>query len=105
MTEIVGACLSQFHNDENMFELLLAYADGREIGHSVSRAAAQRIADDFAQEFPPALAPDPAGEDYLVKAAKAVEEWWLTRGKFHFDGAPYAIFALREALQSKGGEA
>lgn len=44
MSEIVAACVSQFHNDENSFELLLAYSDGREVGHSVSRAAARRIA-------------------------------------------------------------
>ncbi|EYR81440.1 hypothetical protein [Shinella sp. DD12] len=53
--DIVGACLSQFHADENSFELLLAYADGREIGHSLSRTAAQEIAVVFANEFSAAL--------------------------------------------------
>lgn len=47
MAEIVAACVSQFHNDENRFELLLAYSDGREIGHSVSRSAAQCIAEEL----------------------------------------------------------
>lgn len=44
MAQIVGACLSQFHDDANSFELLLAYADGREYGHSVSRDVAKKIA-------------------------------------------------------------
>lgn len=56
MSEIVGVCLSQFHDDENSFELLLAYADGREVGHLVSRPNAQRIAQEFANEFPAVLA-------------------------------------------------
>lgn len=47
MREIVGSCLSQFHNDANSFELLLAYSDGREVGHTVSRAVAQRMAADI----------------------------------------------------------
>lgn len=51
MTEIVGACLSQFHDDANSFELLLAFADGREVGFVVSRTAAQKIAAEFANEF------------------------------------------------------
>lgn len=51
MSEIVGACLSQFHDDPGRFELLIAFADGREIGHVVSRATAQKIAVDFANEF------------------------------------------------------
>ncbi|MCC8949313.1 hypothetical protein H8A97_30480 [Bradyrhizobium sp. Arg62] len=34
-----------------------------------------------------------------LKALKAVEDWWLTEGMKHFDGAPYAIFAARAALQ------
>lgn len=53
--DIVGACLSQFHDDENSFELLLGYADGREIGHVLSKRAAQEIAAVFANEFPAAL--------------------------------------------------
>lgn len=36
----------------------------------------------------------------LRKALKAVEEWWLSEGIKHFTGAPYAIFAVREALGS-----
>lgn len=48
MSEIVGACLSQFHDDENRFELLLAYSDGREVGFSVSRQVAQKMASEFA---------------------------------------------------------
>ncbi|SMF65453.1 hypothetical protein SAMN02982989_3359 [Xaviernesmea oryzae] len=48
MSEIVGACLSQFHDDADSFELLLAYADGREVGFSVSRTVAQKIAAEFA---------------------------------------------------------
>lgn len=37
--------------------------------------------------------------DRLERAARAVEEWWITDGMNHFDGAPAAIFALREALK------
>jgi len=50
MTEVTGACLSQFHDDENHFELLLAYADGREVGFSVSRTVVQQMAAEFAKE-------------------------------------------------------
>ena len=31
-------------------------------------------------------------------ALKAVLEWWLSEGMKHFNGAPYAIFAVRAAL-------
>lgn len=51
MNEIVGACLSQFHDDADNFELLLAFADGREVGFVVSRTAAQKISADFARGF------------------------------------------------------
>lgn len=34
----------------------------------------------------------------FLAAAKAVEDWWLSEGMKHFDGAPYAIFAVRAAL-------
>lgn len=51
MREIVGACLSKFHDDRDTFELLLAYSDGREIGHVVSRKAAKNIGAEFAKEF------------------------------------------------------
>jgi hypothetical protein len=59
MSEIVGACLSQYHDDEDKFELLLAYADGREIGHTVSRASAKKIAAEFASEFGDTPPPQP----------------------------------------------
>lgn len=32
------------------------------------------------------------------RALLLVEEWWLSEGMKHFTGAPYAIFAVREAL-------
>lgn len=67
MTEIVGVCLSQFHDDENSFELLLAYADGREIGHLVNRTNAQRIAQEFANEFTAALS---SAEEKAVEVKK-----------------------------------
>lgn len=34
----------------------------------------------------------------LHEAARAVETWWIDEGMKHFDGAPYAIFALRSAI-------
>jgi hypothetical protein len=37
------------------------------------------------------------------KALRAVEEWWLREGMQHFTGAPYAIFAAREALNCEAG--
>lgn len=43
MKEIVGVSLSRFHDSEDQFELLIAYADGREVGHEVSRRAALAI--------------------------------------------------------------
>ena len=46
--EIVGACLSQFHDDENNFELLLSYSDGREVGFAVSRSVAKQMAAELA---------------------------------------------------------
>jgi len=45
---IVAACLSQFHDDENDFELLLAYADGREVGFSITRDVAKKLAAELA---------------------------------------------------------
>ena len=36
---------------------------------------------------------------HLDRAARAVEEWWINQGQHSFDGAPAAIFALREALK------
>lgn len=43
MKEIVGVALSRFHDSEDQFEFLISYADGREIGHEVSRRAALAI--------------------------------------------------------------
>lgn len=63
--QIVGACLSQYSDDVNAFEFLVAYSDGREIGYSVSRYAAKRIAEDFNAQldiFPPALSTPPHEE-------------------------------------------
>ena len=34
----------------------------------------------------------------MLHALKAVEDWWLTQGMKHFGGAPYAIFAVRDAI-------
>lgn len=34
----------------------------------------------------------------LLNAARLVEEWWLEEGKHAFKGAPYCMFALRQAL-------
>ncbi|MBY3055063.1 hypothetical protein HF263_03085 [Rhizobium leguminosarum] len=63
MKEIVGACLSQFHNDADSFELLLAFADGRELGFLVSRRAAQKIAAALAGEIASAATSAPV-DDY-----------------------------------------
>jgi hypothetical protein len=40
----------------------------------------------------------------LVRAAREVEQWWLSEGMKKFNGAPYAIFALRAALSAKEGQ-
>lgn len=92
MTEIVGACLSQFHDDANCFELLLAYADGREVGHLVSRAAALRIAVEFANEFGDTQPPAPSVEliEDLRLAASSIRQWMPEtlpaneQGQIHF---------------------
>ena len=77
MREIVAACVSQFHDDENSFELLLAYADGREIGHVVSLSAAQGIARVFSIVFP--TSPTEGGaHEKGIEAARA-ELWRLRR--------------------------
>lgn len=34
----------------------------------------------------------------MLAALRAVEDWWLTQGMKHFGGAPYAIFATRDAI-------
>lgn len=44
---IVAACVSQFHDSDDEFELLLAYDDGREIGHTMTRSTAKRIAEEI----------------------------------------------------------
>jgi hypothetical protein len=51
MSEVVSICLSQFHDDSTAFEMLLGYADGKEIGHLITRPNAIRIADEFMWEF------------------------------------------------------
>lgn len=40
----------------------------------------------------------PERQREMISALKAVEEWWLSEGMKHFNGAPYAIFAVRSAL-------
>jgi hypothetical protein len=63
MTRIVGGGLSQFHDDENDFELLLSYADGREVGFSISRDVAQRVGAELVKESGgPTADAMPAGE-------------------------------------------
>lgn len=79
MGHIVGACLSQFHGDEDNFELLLAYADGREIGHVVSRRAAERITADFVNATD-ALAAKDAEIAVLRKALTGLRRYFLTHG-------------------------
>ena len=43
----------------------------------------------------------PAPAPYMIAALQAVEDWWLSEGMKHFDGAPYAIFAVRAALRGE----
>lgn len=50
MNQIIGICLSQFHDDPDTFEMLLSYADGREIGHTLARKDAEQIAAEFLTE-------------------------------------------------------
>jgi hypothetical protein len=40
----------------------------------------------------------------MLAALKAVEDWWLTQGMKHFGGAPYAIFATRDAIAMAEGK-
>jgi len=61
MREIIGSCLSQFHGESDHFEFLLAYSDGREIGHVVSRKVAQEVAKDIIKN---------AGGEYYNKEAE-----------------------------------
>lgn len=50
MNRIVGASLSQFHGDENNYELLIAFGDGREIGHIVTKQVAQELAKELTEQ-------------------------------------------------------
>lgn len=82
MTEIVGACLSQFHDDPDSFEFLLAFSDGREFGHLVTRSAAQRIAAEFATEFPALTntsGDDEAGPFHVSRSSDGEREWFSAR--------------------------
>jgi hypothetical protein len=47
MKRIVGACLSQFHGDEDNFELLMSDSTGREWGHVLSKQTVLAIAQEF----------------------------------------------------------
>lgn len=40
--------------------------------------------------------------DEMTKAARAVEAWWLEDGRYAFNGCPYCIFAIRDALVGSG---
>lgn len=51
MKRIVGACLSQFDGDEDNYEMLIAYADGKEIGNVIYKDHALRMAKEMAREF------------------------------------------------------
>lgn len=51
MARIVGGCLSQFHNEPDSFELLLSYADGKEIGHVMDRGDAVKLTKSLAEEL------------------------------------------------------
>lgn len=48
---IVGAGLSQYSDDPDMYEFLVSYSDGREIGYQLPKDVAVRIAKDMAYEF------------------------------------------------------
>lgn len=48
---IVGICVSQFSDAPDLFEFLIAYSDGREIGKAVSRSVLERLRDDLNNEF------------------------------------------------------
>lgn len=61
---IVAACVSQFHDSEGVFELLLAYNDGREIGHAMTRSAARQIADEVSNAI---------GDSALARQAEALQ--------------------------------
>ena len=40
----------------------------------------------------------------MFHALRAVEDWWITQGMKHFGGAPYAIFATRDAIAMAEGQ-
>lgn len=42
-----------------------------------------------------------ARAERMAEALREVEEWWLSEGMKHFNGAPYAMFAVRAALTEK----
>lgn len=37
--------------------------------------------------------------DAMLNALIAVERWWMDEGREAFNGAPYAIFAARQAIE------
>lgn len=101
MSKIVGAGVSQFHDDKNEFELLLAFEDGREIGHSVSR----KVARDIASELIGAAAPD------LLETLRECEEYFDNRADAEYfpdSAAPVPnkemtlLTAIREAIGKAG---
>lgn len=47
------------------------------------------------------LAAERARAERMAEALREVEEWWLSEGMKHFNGAPYAMFAVRAALTEK----
>lgn len=47
-----------------------------------------------------AASPQATTSPRLIEAARQVESWWITEGKNRFDGAPAAMFNLRDALSS-----
>lgn len=48
-TRIVGFCVSGVHGEENLFELLIAYADGVELGVILSREILQDLKEQLEQ--------------------------------------------------------
>jgi hypothetical protein len=39
----------------------------------------------------------------MLSALKAIEDWWLSEGMHSFTGAPFAMFAAREAIAKVEG--
>lgn len=54
----------------------------------------------FSREFPTPPIQKEAADliEAMLAALQAVEEWWLREGMNQNFGAPYAIFATREAI-------